>query len=212
MVGQFRRVLSGELPGAFLEAGEVIGGDGVGFGASSSPSPTSLSPNSEVESAFHRRREFPRSADWQPAVSRIGNPPGRPCPGASGEFPAADSCIGPADYQSAIQQVANLRYASGSLAASELGLNFLWELPNSFCASRICPGVFSKLEFPAVDAGISFRARSRQGVALSWPWRRGSSTLQLGQADCRGRSLTCPAHHRRYRAVGSDARQSSPNR
>jgi hypothetical protein len=78
-------------------------------------------PNSEVESAFHRRREFPRSADWQSAVSRIGNPLGWPCPGASGEFHAAVACVGPVVYQSAIQQVANLRYAAGSLAASEFG-------------------------------------------------------------------------------------------
>jgi hypothetical protein len=64
------------------------------------------------------RRGFPGSADWQSAVSRIGNPLGRPCPGAFGEFLGAVACVGPADYQSAIQQVANLRYAAGSLAAS----------------------------------------------------------------------------------------------
>ena len=50
-------------------------------------------------SAAHQNRN-PCSADWQSAVSRIGNPPA------------------PADCQSAKQQITNLRYAKSSRPAT----------------------------------------------------------------------------------------------
>ena len=47
-----------------------------------------------------RQNRKPRSADWQSAVSRIGNPPA------------------PADCQSAKQQITNMRYAKSSRPAT----------------------------------------------------------------------------------------------
>ena len=56
-------------------------------------------PASRIEPL--NRRSWPGSADWQSAVSRIGNPQARRARSR------------PADCQSATQQVANLRYAAG---------------------------------------------------------------------------------------------------
>jgi hypothetical protein len=67
-----------------------------------------------LHTSQRQRRDYLGSADWQSAVSRIGNSPGGLCPGAFGTFHVAVPGVRPADCQSAIQQVANLRYAAGS--------------------------------------------------------------------------------------------------
>jgi hypothetical protein len=64
-----------------------------------------------VEREQRRRREGIRSADWSSAVSRIGNPRGVIAPQRR-IFHTFVPRTSPADCQSAIQQVANLRYLS----------------------------------------------------------------------------------------------------
>jgi hypothetical protein len=75
-----------------------------------------------VEPGLARSRERRRSADWQSAVSRIGNPPGVSLRRAPETFSRAVPCRLPADCQSATQQVANLRYFAYGFPTSEFGL------------------------------------------------------------------------------------------
>lgn len=78
-----------------------------------------------MEVWMRRRCEKYRSADRQSAVSRIGNPTGGLRHHALGMIIASAPCRRPADWQSAIQQVGNLRYIEDRIPTSEIGFK-IW--------------------------------------------------------------------------------------